>query len=248
METATDVVEAVEQCTEFRARSGACEVEVERELEVTSGDGAALKFHEVDIQGVDAFQHAIQGARFAFERELDGRLVGTWVHGGLPRDDDEPGVVGIGVLDVALNGVQAVQLGAWQRRKCGKVAPARRGDELGSAGGVLAYGGPHTEVLEVASALVKCLIVGDDLFDLIALNAGEGEQVVVDFQPQRPHDRTSVGAKQIVHGVDGAAVEFSMGSTPNSHAPETTARNTPSKVGEKLMSGIENSLLAAIWL
>lgn len=82
VETTTDVVEAVEQCTEFRARSGACEIEVERELEVTSGDGAALKFHEVDIQGVDAFQHAIQGARFAFERELDGRLVGTWVHGG----------------------------------------------------------------------------------------------------------------------------------------------------------------------
>ena len=60
VETTTDVVEAVEQCTEFRARSGACEIEVERELEVTSGDGAALKFHEVDIQGVDAFQHAIQ--------------------------------------------------------------------------------------------------------------------------------------------------------------------------------------------
>ena len=42
------------------------------------------------------------------------------------------------------------------------------------------------------------------------------------------------------------AVEFSMGSTPNSQKPSRTARITPSKVSKNAMSGTSKSLHAAI--
>ena len=97
-----------------------------------------------------------------------------------------------------------------------------------------------------AGALGNGLAVAVDLAHVLELGAGFDEQVVIDLEAQRAHDMEVELGEQVVDGVDRAAVEFSMGSTPNSQKPSRTARITPSKVSKKAISGTSKSLHAAI--
>lgn len=196
------VVDRVEQVVEGLAAKGAVQVKVEHKLKVTTGDGAALELDEVNVERIEALEHAIEGARLVGRGDHKRGTVGAGVDARLAADDDKARVVVVRVLDVGLQHLQAIECRAAARGDGGDVGALGVGDHLGRHGRVWVFGSVQAVRLDKASALRDGLTVAVDLAYVRELGAGFDEQIVVDLEAQRAHDVEIELGEQVVDGVD----------------------------------------------
>ena len=187
-EALAHVVDRIEQVVEGLAAKGAVQVKVEHKLKVVPGDGAALEFDEVDVECVEALEHAIERARLVGRGDHERGTVGTGIDARFAADDDEACVVIVRVLDVGFQHLEAIQLGTAARGDGGDIGALGVGDHLGRHSGVGVLGGMQSVALDKAGALGDCLAMAVDLAHVLELGAGFDEQVVIDLEAQRAHD------------------------------------------------------------
>ena len=174
-ETLAYVVDRVEQVVEGLAAKGTVQVKVEHKLKVMPGDGAALEFDEVDVEGVESLEYAIERARLVGRSDHERGAVGTGIDARLAADDDKARVVVVRVLDVGLQQLQAVERRTAARGDSGDVGALGVGDHLGRHGGVGVLGGMQAVALDKAGALGDGLAVAVDLAHVGELGAGFDE-------------------------------------------------------------------------
>lgn len=203
-EALAHVVNRVEQVVEGLAAKGAVQIEVEHKLKVVPGDGAALELDKVDVERIEALEHAIEGARFVGRGDHERGTVGAGVDARLAADDDEACVVVVRVLNVGLQHLQAVERRATARGDGGDVGALGVGDHLGRHSRVEILGGVQAVCLDKASALRDGLTVAVDLMHALEPGARFDEQVVIDLEAQRAHDVEVELREQVVDRVNRA--------------------------------------------
>ena len=201
-EALAHVVDRVEQVVEGLAAKGAVQVKVEHKLKVVPGDGAALELDEVDVEGVEALEHAVEGARLVCRGDHERGAVGAGIDARLAADDDKARVVVVRVLDVGFQHLQTIERRATARGDGGDVGALGVGDHLGRHGRVEILGGVQVVRLDKVGALRDGLTVAIDLTNILQLGAGLDEQVVVDLEAQRAHNVEVELREQIVDRVD----------------------------------------------
>ena len=168
------------------------------------GDGAALELDEVDVERVEALEHAVEGTRLIGRGDHERGTVGTGIDARLAADDNKARVVIVRVLDVGLQHLEAIQRGAAARGDSGDVGAIGVGDHLGRHSSVGVLGGVQAVGFDKAGALGDGLAMAVDLAHVGELGAGLDEQVVIDLEAQRTHDMEVELCEKIVDGVDRA--------------------------------------------
>ena len=143
-------------------------IEIEHELEILAGDGAALDFGQVEPQGGELGDDAVERARAVRQGEHQAHLICAGVNLRGAGDADEAGVVVVAVLNVIREDLQAIELCALPGGDGGDIRAIRIGHHLGRDSGIFIDVRLDFRVLaQKFVALIEPLLMRIDLPDIL---------------------------------------------------------------------------------